>query len=482
MPDPDPAPGAGEDQGIASTNGWDTVAAITYTEVNEGPHAARKLPETLQPGSGRQVGRCQRRFHGLVDHDRRLWRENLHGAYDHQRQARPRWRNTEILRRLGGDRGPIRVCAAAGKTERLDLKVSTAAPVSVPSANFKGLSRMYAGAAKDLIAVWLNNNMAEFNNIFATVNLDRELVKDGIPWLAPSFQGYAVAEPMKGATLDNSAFGVMCLIDGRQPGAALAEQISPFAIPDGHKAGFLISEDKFLDHIMLPGLATLFKGLEDKKLTDYFDVVSNGTQIQNKTKLTMRDYKLGDMTVAPIVEAKQFQIACSATELKLSVYDMWFDVPLFGVIHEALTAKITYNGRYRMRLDDKGHTLALDIIQEVQFGRPCQQSGLDDHADRAGEPECDRLRHRDGLCDWCRPRGGRGGRRGCRRGGRGCVAGRGRNRGIGRDNGRGGLCLGGRGNERRHVSGCRASASIWLRSRGSASQQPARSASHPRSA
>ena len=364
MPDPNPAPGAGEDQGIASTNGWDTVAAITYTEVNKALTQHGSYPKHFSQEADDKSVAASGDFTG--------WSITTGGSGA---------KICMVLTITNGKLAPdgetpksfegsavIEVQSAfvpqPGKPSALDLKVSTAAPVSVPSANFKGLSRMYAGAAKDLIAVWLNNNIAEFNNIFATVNLDRELVKDGIPWLAPSFQGYAVAEPMKGATLDNSAFGVMCLIDGRQPGAALAEQISPFAIPDGHKAGFLISEDKFLDHIMLPGLATLFKGLEDKKLTDYFDVVSNGTQIQNKTKLTMRDYKLGDMTVAPIVEAKQFQIACSATELKLSVYDMWFDVPLFGVIHEALTAKITYNGRYRMRLDDKGHTLALDIIQE----------------------------------------------------------------------------------------------------------------------
>jgi hypothetical protein len=115
---------------------------------------------------------------------------------------------------------------------------------------------------------------------------------------------------------------------------------------------------------MRPGLAMLFKGLDGKNLDDYFDVTGNGTLIQNKTQLTMRDYKLHDMTVAPIVDAAKFQLQCGATELSLSIYDMWFDVPLFGFIHEAMTAKLTYNGRYKMRLDDKGHSLALDIIQE----------------------------------------------------------------------------------------------------------------------
>jgi Clostridium P-47 protein len=363
MADRNPAPGTGEDQGTADTQGWDTVAAITYTEVNKAIAQSGSYPKKFSQEADDKSAAASGDFTG--------WKITTGGA------------GPRIQMELTIANGKF---APEGETARsfegsavielesefvpqpgksaLDLKLSKTAPVSVPSANLKGLSKFYAGAAKDLIATWLTDNIGEFNHIFATVNLDRELVKDGIPWLAPSFQGYAVAEPMTGPTLDNSVLGVMCLIDDGKPGTGLAEQISPFAIPAGHKAGFLISHRKFLSHIMRPGLAMLFKGLDGKNLDDYFDVTGNGTLIQNKTQLTMRDYKLHDMTVAPIVDAAKFQLQCGATELSLSIYDMWFDVPLFGFIHEAMTAKLTYNGRYKMRLDDKGHSLALDIIQE----------------------------------------------------------------------------------------------------------------------
>lgn len=364
MADRNPAPPAGEDQGIASTNGWDTVAAITYTEVNKAIAKSGSYPKQFsQEADDKSVA---------ASGDFTSWKITTGGA-GQKIQMELTVANGKLVpdgETAKSFEGSVVIEVQSefvpqqGKPSALDLNVSKTAPITAPSANLKGLSRMYAGAAKDLIAMSLNNNIGEFNNVFATVNLDRELVKDGIPWLAPSFQGYAVAEPMTGATLDNSVFGVMCLIDGRQPGTGLAEQISPFAIPAGHKAGFLISEGKFLSHIMRPGLAMLFKGLDGKNLDDYFDVVGNGTLIQNKTQLTMRDYKLHDMTVAPIVEPAKFQLQCGATELNLSIYDMWFDVPLFGFIKEAMTAKLTYNGRYKMRLDDKGHSLALDIKQE----------------------------------------------------------------------------------------------------------------------
>lgn len=363
MADRNPAPGAEENQGTADTQGWDTVAAITYTEVNKAIAQLGSYPKKFSQEADDKSAAASGDFTG--------WKITTGGSGPkiQMELAIANGRFTPEGETARSFEGSVVIelesefVPQPGKSA-LDLKLSKTAPVTAPSANLKGLSRLFAGAAKDLIAAWLTNNIGEFNHVFATVNLDRELVKDGIPWLAPSFQGYAVAEPMTGPTLDNSVLGVMCLIDNGKPGTGLAEQISPFAIPAGHKAGFLISHGKFLYHIMRPGLAMPFKGLDGKNLDDYFEVVGNGTLIQNKTQLTMRDYKLHDMTVAPIVDVAKFQLQCGATELSLSIYDMWFDVPLFGFIHDAMTAKLSYNGRYKMRLDDKGHSLALDIVQE----------------------------------------------------------------------------------------------------------------------
>ena len=66
----------------------------------------------------------------------------------------------------------------------------------------------------------------------------------------------------------------------------------------------------------------LFKDLEGQNLNHCFEIVGNGTMIQNKTDLTMRDYQLNGRTVAPIVDAKKFRVQCGATELQLSVDEM----------------------------------------------------------------------------------------------------------------------------------------------------------------
>jgi hypothetical protein len=363
MADRNPAPGTGEDQGTADTQGWDTVAAITYAEVNKAIAKYGSYPKKFSQEADDKSAAASGDFTG--------WKITTGGSGPKIQMeltiangkfapegATARSFEGSVVIELESEFVP-----QPGKSA-LDLKLSKTAPVTAPSANLKGLSKLYASAAKDLIAAWLTNNIGEFNHVFATVNLDAELVKDGISWLAPSFQGYAVAEPMTGPTLDNSVLGVMCLIDDGKPRTGLAEQISPFAIPAGHKAGFLISHAKFLRHIMRPGLAMLFKGLDGKNLDDYFEPAGNGTVMQNKTQLTMLDYKLHDMTVAPIVEPGKFQLQCGATELSLSIYDMWFDVPLFGFIHNAMKAKLTYNGGYSMRLDDQGHALTMHIERE----------------------------------------------------------------------------------------------------------------------
>lgn len=365
MTDPKPAPGNADDQGLADTEGWDTVSAITYTAVNEAIAKLGSYPKNFKQAADDNSVVASGEFTG--------WKITTGGSGPliHVELTVANGKLVPEGEPPKSFQGSVEIelqsefVPQAGKPSALDLKLTKKAPVTATGANLPGLSKMYASATKDLIATWLSSHLDEFNHVFATVNLDRQLLKDGIPWLAPSFQGYAVAEPMPPhATPDSSVFAVMCLIDGRQPGPGMAEQISPFAIPSGHKAGFLISQGKFLEHIMLPGLGMLFKGLDGKNLSDYFEVAGNGTLIQNKSQLTMRDYTLGGKTVAPIVDVGKFQIQCGATELQLSIYDMWFDIPLFGLIHDALTARITYNGRYKMRLDDQGHALALDIIGE----------------------------------------------------------------------------------------------------------------------
>jgi len=256
---------------------------------------------------------------------------------------------------------------------KLDAKKAVDPPTLTPEQSFP-----VQMVLTPLLTNWLNANLQEFNHVFASVDFDEELVKDGITWLRPSFQGYAVAEPSSdSATLDNCVFAVLCLIDDTKPDGHLAQQVSPYAIPQGAKAAFLISEDKFLHHIILPALPLLFSGIDGKPATDNFVVDSNGTRISNLNALTMAKYELEPgKEVHPTVGKSNFTVEVAATEMKLSLTDMQFDCPLFGFIPGALTAHITYEAHYSLAFDKAKQIIDLQVLKQTAHGNVISSPGF----------------------------------------------------------------------------------------------------------
>src|SRR6185295_2558490 len=165
---------------------------------------------------------------------------------------------------------------------------------------------------------WLLANLQQFNHVFSVVDLGSVADKAGFQWLKPSKIGYAVNT--EGASdPKNYVFGVLAMTEGRTSDK-LPPEISPNIIPTGADAGFLISQERFLKKLLLPGMATLFKNAT----ADDFDVDSDGTMVRNKFGLSFRGFQLedGSFIDQANIDALKFSVEARATSLFMMFDDL----------------------------------------------------------------------------------------------------------------------------------------------------------------
>ncbi|MDX8362983.1 MULTISPECIES: TULIP family P47-like protein [Bacillaceae] len=121
-----------------------------------------------------------------------------------------------------------------------------------------------------LIINWLNENLIDFDHVFAIINLNNMIDKDADwAWCTPSYVDYAYSN---GPSEDNSLLGVLCMTGGRQAGVQQIQQIDPFVIPENSEAGFIISKERLLKDLILPNITSKWK---NSQRSDYEVVVGS---------------------------------------------------------------------------------------------------------------------------------------------------------------------------------------------------------------
>lgn len=154
--------------------------------------------------------------------------------------------------------------------------------VSVINFTAPNISDFVANAlAASTLQLWFNSNLTLFTHVFSAVNLNTKVDKKQFQWLAPTSTSYAFCA---GSTANDSILGVLCMTENRSS-AGIASQLSPNAIPKGARSGFLISQERFLTEMVLPGLPSAFPGStqSDFALSDDKSSVINTTNIKTKT-------------------------------------------------------------------------------------------------------------------------------------------------------------------------------------------------------
>jgi hypothetical protein len=353
------------------TNGWHTVAAITYADVNKaiattgvGP---KTFTQTAPDGSAAVTGSFG------------PWRLATGGSGPLLMMSLPVTGGEVTVESV---KHPISACTALVQitatyipqsgTSLMHLVNDSSQPVSVESCLPKQSNFVVEASLRGLLETWLNANLDQFNAVFASVDLDADYVHEGLKWLTPSFKGYAVAEPTQNATLTNSVFGVLCLIDGTNEPPGLVWQISPFVIPAGANAGFVISEEKFLEHMMLAAVPAMFQGIKDDPADQHFVIDNGGTRIRNKGTVQLLPVKLKKgKTVEPTVSDGNFTIQLDQAELELGITDMQFEYS------PGITVHLNYTGRTTISLDTEHEILQMSAVIQSGSGSVEISKGLE---------------------------------------------------------------------------------------------------------
>lgn len=359
--------------GTADTNGWDTVYAIMFKDVNKSIINKSSTPTGFDHTSHSKLLNSDIVTKGTFG----PWQ--LTGGDGHLLDMTMPIIGGSLT--LGGNPNDLTGGSAqvqvelamlahdeaAGDTGVHDLKVkANAAPAAgapvqpvvpvaaVTSVTVPGLDDTGNGFVRDALEAWLNANLGQFDHVFASVDIGAQLASaPGLQWLMPAgHPTYAVASH---DTVDDSVFAVLSMTDAKRSSDGLVQQVSPFAIPTDARAGFLIAQARFLEHMILPALDVLFKSVPAGGL-----VVSK-TGITNGTDLDLQPWTLDDLTPAyPSVAAGGFTLTVRATSLVLEFADVTFD-------HLQTTCHVTFNSESSVQLD-KNACIDLHPISMTHYG------------------------------------------------------------------------------------------------------------------
>ncbi|MET0285360.1 MAG: TULIP family P47-like protein [Polyangiales bacterium] len=330
----------------ADTNGWDTVFAIKFPDVNAAIKKAKSSPQAFE-------------LNDDTDPDTKLalagvfgdWALTTGGQGQNVHMALPITRGqlkrtaldptsgarTETTLDLAGAKATIElrlemvqpVKATANADKKRELKVKSRAAQGESTVTVLQLqlptgasgSALMIELAKATLQTHLNANLSAFNHTFASVDLSSRADVDGLQWLMPTFTSYAVATENK--TLEESVFAVLSMTEGREKTSpTLPHVVSPNAIPAGARSGFLISSERLLKKVLLPGMPLLFVNAKE----DDFTIGDNGTLITNKNALTVQPLQLEDgKTIHPDVKAYGFKLSFETDTLHVLFDTLHFE-------------------------------------------------------------------------------------------------------------------------------------------------------------
>jgi hypothetical protein len=126
-----------------------------------------------------------------------------------------------------------------------------------------------ADVLQGVIEEWCNANLADFDHIFAIVDINEQIDHGQFAFCKPRITDYAY---INRDSLDDSILGVLCMSASSDDPKPSIQQISEFAIPSGAKSGFLISPKRVLSDLMLPYFEHVWPGCS----TADFEFVEDG--------------------------------------------------------------------------------------------------------------------------------------------------------------------------------------------------------------
>lgn len=310
---------------IAETEGWDTVFALHISDVNSAIARAQSYPTSFElsdaadgytisgsfdtwkivPGGSGDLILFAIPFHNCSIIEPGKEREDVKGT-------------AKVVVRLNFIHEEADTTSNSNK-QLLQIKSTPTKPgekvASISTIVFEGKQPSFVGGAvlRGLLEEWLNNNLEDFDHVFATVNINRTASSGDFQWLQPNFVTYAYSDL---GTKNDGALGVLCMTENRSR-IDLAQQISSVIIPPGQRAGFLISKNRLIAKLLLPNMPKVFQGSKesDYKLSETGDsIVLASKKVRFKVKA-----KHGSSSKSYTAKVLDLQMTIEGAELQLSV-------------------------------------------------------------------------------------------------------------------------------------------------------------------
>ena len=201
---------------------------------------------------------------------------------------------------------------------------------------------------KDIFNDWFNDNLPDFDNVFHVAMLDQIADQDSFQWLKPTDVSYAVKDTLDGTS---TVFAALAQTDGDGL-AKLNQDIDPGILanlPDGTNSALVISGQKFVEHVLLPGAVKMLKNTQASD----FELSSDGLSVSNKNPVAWMDMQLDDGTVVtPTIDAGGFVLSVDQNSLLCKFEGVTWKHPMMVgkdifslTLHQRLYLELGFNAK-----------------------------------------------------------------------------------------------------------------------------------------
>ncbi|KAK7398539.1 hypothetical protein QQX98_012087 [Neonectria punicea] len=197
----------------------------------------------------------------------------------------------------------------------------------------------------ELIDKNIDENINEFNFVFAAVDVVSSLAKnDTWAWLQPTYNGYAVVEPLSSPTNDNCVFAILSMVNNNSnPDPVL--QVDPGAIAPKCTSSLLISPTMFLQNMLAAGVASVFTGADRSN----FAIDESNLSITNTSTVTWAELQLDSDTKATLtIDPKNFAMSVENDRITIQFSNLNYPLKELGVT--VGSTDIVFTGQFMLGL------------------------------------------------------------------------------------------------------------------------------------
>lgn len=233
---------------------------------------------------------------------------------------------------------------------------------------YKLLSDGKKGAIEMYLCNWIKANLDKFQHTFAVVDINNDAANANpkLSWLAPTDKAYAVVDD-NSKDINKCIFGVLCMTENNP--SPEVSQIAPELIPDGCQSALVLNRPLLLKKLLLPNIPLICSA---GTTVDAFEITNKGTTITNKKDISFPNQKLEnpDKIVTPTIGKGNFSITLEETFIKLEFIDLSFEYS--PGIHVKLThhsnalLSITPDGKFKMDVNtsEGGYSTAATVVTD----------------------------------------------------------------------------------------------------------------------